>query len=409
MKLLIKDKTQQRKLHKTMKLTLILLTLVATLMTACGDKSGTSVADLIANGSLEDIRAKKKELADNQRVLEADITMLDDAIGEQSGEKKLPLVTAFEVKLQKFDHFVELQGDVMTKQNVLIYPEMPGTLLQVHVKEGQKVNKGQVLAVIDNGGMSSQIQQLKTQLQLAKTTFERQERLWVDNKIGTEIQYLQSKASYESQKNAVSQMQSQLGKFTIKAPFSGVIDDVIKDQGNVVGPGQGSEVFRIVNLSNMYIEVSVPESHLSTVTVGKDVQVYLPVLSETVKSTVRQTGNYINPNNRSFKVEIAVPNKQGRIKPNLMAKVQINDYRNEEAILIPQSIISENSAGEQYVFVVSKPDAKNVATVSKNIIKTGKSQGNLIEVLSGVKSGQSIIEEGARSVKDGQEVKILSK
>lgn len=393
-----------------MKQTLILLTLTAVLMMACGDKKEISIADLAAAGNLKDIQTKKKELSESQRAIEKDIAMLDAAINAMDENKKLPLVTTFEAKLQQFKHYVELQGDVMTKQNVLIYPEMPGTLLVVNVKEGQKVSKGQVLATIDNGGMSSQLQQMKTQLALAKTTYERQKRLWVDKKIGTEIQYLQAKATFESQENSLSQMQSQLNKYTMRAPFAGIIDDVIKDQGTIVAPGgPGSEVFRIVNLSNMYIEVSVPESYLSSVAVGKEVNVFFPVLNETVKSRVRQTGNFINPANRSFTVEIPVPNKGGMIKPNLTAKVQINDYRNEQAILIPQSIISENSAGEQYTFVVSKPNAENIAIVTKNIIETGKSQGDLVEVISGIDSGQYIIEEGARSVKDGQEVKILSK
>ena len=185
-----------------------------------------------------------------------------------------------------------------------------------------------------------------------------------------------SNLSYEAQDNAVKQMESQLSKYSIRAPFSGVIDDVIKDQGTVVSPGQGSEVFRIVNLSNMYIEVNVPETYISTITPGKMVKVYFPVLGETIDSKVRQTGNFINPDNRSFTVEIPVPNKGRNIKPNLTAKVQINDYRNDAAILIPQSVISENSEGEQYAFLVSGINGEKIAKANKNIIKTGKTQGD---------------------------------
>src|SRR5690606_9037654 len=136
----------------------------------------------------------------------------------------------------------------------------------VHVKEGQTVSKGQLLATIDDGGLSSQLQQLKTEAALSKTTFERQKRLW-DQKIGSEIQYLQAKANYEAQENTVSQLESQLGKSSIRAPFSGIIDDVIKDQGTVVAPGAGSEIFRIVNLSDMYIDVEVPETYLGSISV----------------------------------------------------------------------------------------------------------------------------------------------
>lgn len=390
-----------------MKPTLILLILVAVLMTTCGDKNEISITDLVSVGNMDDIRAKKKELAESQRILERDIAVLDSVIASKSGNKKLPLVTTIEASRQNFNHYVELQGNVITKQNVLIYPEVPGTLLKVHVTQGQRVSKGQLLATIDNGGMSSQLQQMKTQLALTKTTFERQERLWKQN-IGTEIQYLQSKTNYEAQQNSVNQLNSQLNKFTIRAPFAGIIDDVIKDQGNVVAPGgSGSEVFRIVNLSNMYIEVDVPESYITSITVGKEVKVFFPVLNETITSKVRQTGNFINPNNRSFKVEIAVPNKDEKIKPNLTAKVQINDYQNEQAIFIPQSIISENADGDQYVFVVTKFNADSTAKTNRNIIKTGRTQGDFVEVLSGIDNGQSIIQEGARSVKDGQQVKIL--
>ncbi len=393
---------------ETMKTTLILTVLTAIILSACGDKNESSLESIIAAGDMEAIREKKNEIVKQQKTLEQEIALLDSVISARDTNKKLPLVTTFRAQLQNFDHYVELQGDVTTKQNVLIYPEVAGTLIKVYVEKGQKVGKGQLLATIDDGGMNSQLQQMKTQLALAKTTYERQERLW-KQKIGSEIQYLQAKTTYEAQDNAVRQMESQLSKFSMRAPFSGVIDDVIRDQGTVVLPGgPGSEVFRIVNLSNMYIEVNVPETYIANITPGKNVKVYFPVLNETIESKVRQTGNFINPDNRSFTVEIPVPNRSGKIKPNLTAKVQINDYRNDQAILIPQSIISENAEGEQYAFVVKNIDAENIAEANKSIIETGKTQGDYVEVLSGIANGESVIQEGARSVKDGQKVKILN-
>ncbi|KAG1652316.1 Cobalt-zinc-cadmium resistance protein CzcB [Nymphon striatum] len=302
------------------------------ILSSCGEGKELSVSDLIATGDLETLRAKKTEISDQQRAIEKDLKILDSVIAAKSGK---------------------LQGDVKTKQNVLIYPEMPGTLKRVYVKEGQRVTKGQLLASIDDGGMGSQVSQLKTQAALAKTTFERQKRLW-EQKIGSEIQFLQAKSSYEATENAVKQAQSQLGKSTIRAPFSGIIDDVIKDQGNVVSPGPGSEVFRIVNLSDMYITVDVPENNLSGITKGKEAKVYFPVLGDTIISKIRQTGNFINPSNRAFSVEIPVPNKKGNIKPNLSARVSLNDYSSDNAILVPQGIISENADGEQYVYVAGR-------------------------------------------------------
>jgi RND family efflux transporter MFP subunit len=381
--------------------------LLALVLYSCGGGADKSVDSIIAEADLSTIRAKKNELSDKQKELESQIKLLDSTIAVLDKNERLPLVTTITAQEEAFVHYLELQGDVMTKQNVLIYPEMQGTLLKVYVKEGQKVSKGQLLATIDDGGLGSQLQQLKTQAALSKTTFERQKRLW-DQKIGSEIQYLQAKANYEAQENTVSQLESQLGKSSIRAPFSGIIDDVIKDQGTVVAPGAGSEIFRIVNLSDMYIDVEVPETYLGSITVGKEAQVYFPVLGDTVISKIRQTSNYIKPGNRSFGVEVAIPNKNELIKPNLSAKVRLNDYTNEKAILVPQSIISENSDGEQYTYVAENPDNDGVAIAKKVIVTTGQTQNGMVEIVSGIVDGNHIIKEGARSVKEGQKVKIVN-
>lgn len=383
----------------------IAITLTVILMWACGGNSGKSVDSLLGSNDLEAIRAKRNELTEQRNALDAQLEQLDSVIADLDKNEKFPLITTFVAKPETFNHYVQLLGDVRTKQNVLIYPEMPGTLVKVYVKEGQKVSKGQLLATIDDGGLSSQLEQIKTQAALAKTTFERQQRLW-DQKIGSEIQYLQAKTNYEAAQNSVKQLQSQVDKSSIRAPFAGIIDDVIKDEGTVVAPGAGSEVFRIVNLSNMYIEVEVPENYITDVTKDKDVIVYFPVLGDSVQTKVRETGNFINPNNRSFTAEIAVPNTSGHVKPNLTAQVNINDYTNENALLVPLSIISENSDGEQYLYL-AKDIQDGKAKATKTIITTGKSQGNHIEVLSGIAKGDQVILDGSRSVKDNQEVEIL--
>jgi RND family efflux transporter MFP subunit len=230
--------------------------------------------------------------------------------------------------------------------------------------------------------------------------------LW-EQKIGSEIQFLQTKANYESQKNALKQLKSQLSKASIRAPFSGVIDDVMKEAGTVIAPGQGSEVFRIMNLNNMHVEAEVPERYLTTIAKGKEVSIEFPVLAKKVKSSIRQVGNYIKPNNRSFKIEVPVANKNGTIKPNLTAKLLINDYTDPKAILIPQSIISENSKGEEFIYIVKNKNSNQEAIAQKLIIKTGKTQGDLIEVIENLAVGSEIIKEGARSVNNGQKVKVI--
>lgn len=385
---------------------LIYVFTLAVVLASCGGGAESSVSDLIAQGDLETLRAKKTEISEKQREMERELQLLDSVIAEKSGEERLPLVTTLMAKGEKFDHFLELQGDVETKQNVLIYPEMSGTLQRVTVKEGQRVRKGQLLATIDDGGMASQVSQLKTQAALAKTTYERQKRLW-EQQIGSEIQFLQAKSNYEATENAVQQAQSQLGKSTMRAPFSGIIDNVIKDQGTVVSPGPGSEVFRIVNLSDMYIKVDVPENYLGRIEEGKEAKVFFPILGDTITSKIRQTGNFINPSNRAFSVEIPVPNEKGNIKPNLSARVSLNDYSNDGAILVPQGIISENAEGAQYVYVAVEPNGDK-AVAKRRIIQTGKTQGSMVEVLSGITEGDLLIKEGARTVKEGQNIQILN-
>lgn len=373
-------------------------------LSSCGGQKEQSLSDVIASKDLAQIRAKKSELDNKMQQISAEIKLLNTEIEILDTLKRVPLVTAIKLKNEVFTHFLELQGNVTTKQNVLIYPEVAGTLEKVFVKEGQKVSKGQALGRIDNGGLEQQVAQLEATTALAKTTFDRQKRLW-DEKIGSEIQYLQTKTNYEASKNQLAQLKKQIDKFTIRAPFSGVIDDVIKDQGTVVAPGPGAEIFRIVNLSNMFIEADIPESYITDVTIGKYVEIDFPVLGKSLETKVRQTGNFINPANRTFKIEVGVPNNDRSIKPNLTAKLKINDYTNAEAILIPQSIISENANGEQYVYVIKNlNNDKGIAT--QTVVKTGKTQGDVIEILEGVTSGDVLIEAGARSVKNGQEVKI---
>ncbi|MDY0780956.1 efflux RND transporter periplasmic adaptor subunit [Tenacibaculum sp. IB213877] len=388
-----------------MKKTLI-TALSIVLLISCGKNKEQSVQEVLDSNNLEQLRAKKDQLDEQQQSLAADLKLLNQKISELDTNKKVPLITVINAKENSFNHFLELQGSVQTKKNVLVYPEVAGQLVSIYVREGQQVNKGQALAKIDDAGMGNQLAQLEANAELAKTTYERQKRLW-DQKIGSEIQYLQAKTNYEAQMNAVTNLRKNIAKFTIRAPFAGIIDDVIKEQGTVVAPGAGAEVFRIVNLGDMYIETDVPENYITSVTKGKDVQVEFPILGKTVNSKIRQAGNFINPANRTFKVEIGVSNKDRSIKPNLTAKLKINDYTNPSAILIPQSIISENAGGEQYVYVVENIK-DSVGKAKQVVIETGKTQGDIIEVVKGITNGDTIVNEGARSVKNGQEVKILT-
>ena len=382
--------------------------ILTSVLISCGEEKKNTIEDIVSSGTLKELTAKKKEITTNLEAVNKDLAAINRAISKKDTLQKLPLVTTITAKAEVFKHYIELQGSVKTKQNILVYPEMPGILKSIAVKEGQKVSKGQLLAMINDGGLSNQVAQLAATTQLAKTMFERQKRLW-DQKIGSEMQFLQTKTNYKAQKNSLEQLKKQQSKAAIRAPFSGVIDDIFKEEGTVIAPGIGAEVFRIINLDKMYIEAEVPESYITSVKKNKEVKVNFPVLDKTLNSKITQVGSFINPNNRSFKIEIPVINKDGNVKPNLTAKLQINDYTDKKAILIPQSLISENANGAQFVYIIKDKKANKEAITERIIIVTGKTQGDLIEVLENLPIGTEIIEEGARSVNNGQAVKVINK
>lgn len=381
-----------------------IIVLTSILFLSCGGDKKNSTASVIENGSLEQLRAKRSELVQQADALNKELALIDDAIGKKDANHKLALITVIAAKDTVFNHYLELQASVQTKENIVLNAEMGGILQQVYVTEGQNVTKGQTLGKIDDGGLSSQLAQLETQAALAKTTFERQQNLW-NQKIGSEIQFLQAKTNYNAQLKAVAQMKSQLAKTIIRAPFTGTIDDIITEKGSVVGPG--TPVMRIVSLNNMYLEAEVPEKNIGSVKKGSEVIVNFPVLGESLNTKVSQVSNYINPENRSFNIQVSVPNKNGKIKPNLTSKIQIKDYSNPNAITVPISIISENAEGEQYLYIADNLNKDGNAIAKKVIIKTGQSQNGSIEITEGIKDGDQIINEGARSVKDGQKVSII--
>ncbi|MDB2464096.1 efflux RND transporter periplasmic adaptor subunit [Flavobacteriaceae bacterium] len=383
----------------------ILLSLWASLsLLSCQEKKQT-VDEVIATNDLTQLRAKRAAIGDQHQALSKDLEALDRAIGKLDQNEKLSLVTAMVISPERFEHYLQVQGDVATKQNIVLYPQFSGQLQTLHVSVGDQVKKGALLATLDDNGMAQQLNQLMVQEALAQTTFERQEKLWNQN-IGSELQYLQAKTQYEAQRSLTQQVSQQLEKSKIVAPFDGTIDAVLAEAGTVVSAGM-SPVFRLVNLSNMYLKADVAEGYLNDVVAGKKVLVNFPVLGLEVPSTIRSVGRYINPDNRTFSIEVDLPNNKAQIKPNLTAQININDYTNDQALLVPQSVISENAAGEQYVYTTLYDQDRNQSLAKKRIVVTGKTEGDFVEILQGIQPGDTVIAEGARSVKDGQPISIL--
>lgn len=310
------------------------------------------------------------------------------------------LVSIVAAKDTVFNHYLDIQGSVDTKENLIIYPQYSGTLLTLNVVAGQKVSKGQVLGRIDDGGLGQQVAQLETQAALAKTTFERQKRLW-DQKIGSEMQFLQAQTNMISAQKQVSQLKAQLSKTVLTAPISGTVDEIMINRGEVVAPGQG--VLRVVNLSNMYVSSQVPEAYVGKVNVGTLVDVELPSLNKIYQGKVRQVASNINPNNRSFGVEINVPNTDKLLRPNQVAKLKIVDYTNKNAIVIPSNVILQDASGNSYVYIVSDVSGKT-GVARKASVKTGKTSNSMTEITSGLTAGEQVVSEGANAVSEGMKL-----
>lgn len=374
----------------------ILLTAFLSLaILSCSKKENSdNIDDLISSKNPTALQTKKA-------ALQADIAKIDEALASLNIKKDEALVSVMTVKDTIFNHYLDIQGNVDTKENVLVQPEMPGTLTSLTVRAGQRVGKGQILGRVDDGGMSQQVASIETQYQLAKTTFERQKNLW-NQKIGSEIQYLQAQTQMISLQKQVAQAKAQLAKTLIRAPFSGTIDEVFVERGEVVSASpQG--LMRIVNLSQMYVSTTVPETYIGKLKVGTIVDVYLTSLGKTYKGKVRQVGNYINPNNRSFGIEVSIPNPDNLLRPNQVAKLKIIDYTNPKAISVPTNVVQEDGEGNKFVFTVSNSNGKT-GTAKKVLVKVGKSSGNVTEIVSGLNADDIIVTEGVNAISEGMKL-----
>ena len=387
-----------------MKIIIHTLYIITFAISCSGDRSITT-SDLIKAKDLNGLKTQKEQKLKILNALKAELNQINDAISDLDPSEKLALISMFEVKPENFDHYVEIQANVKTRQNVLLYPEYSGTLKKIYVEEGQEVKKGKLLAQIDDAGLKNQLEQLQIQTALSKTTYERTQRLW-DQNIGAEMQLLKAKAAYESQLKTIAQLKKQLQRTQILAPFSGVIDEIVANTGANLLPGQ-TPVMRIVNLKKMYTEASVPERYLSQIKKGTTATVKIPMLDREYPTTVRQIGNFINPNNRSFRVEAPLPNPDEMIKPNLSCKLKIKDYSNPEALMIPLRIIKENAVGKKYIFKLN-PDGKDqVYRTEQTFIQLGKNSIDKVEVLVGIQSGDLLVDEGATIVENNQRVKNI--
>lgn len=366
------------------------------ILTACGQNSTLDQK----KAELETMRAQQKELGQQINDLETEIREEDPSFEQVTD--LTTLVSVLEVPTQEFHHKIEVRGSVESRKNIIVGAEIPGRINEIRVREGQRVTKGQLLMVLDAESIHRSIDEIKTQLELAKIVYERQERLWQQN-VGSEIQYLEAKSNRESLDKRLASMYTELEKTKIKAPFSGSIDEVPIREGEFVM--MGMPLVRVVSLSELYIQGDVSERFVGKFNKGDNVEIYLPASEEFVNSKIVAVSDVINVENRTFNIEVDLTGVKQELRPNMVVILQLTDYSNSNAMVIPTNIIQNDDNGP-YVFKVIDNGSGQVA--EKLHIETGVSYNSLTEVQKGLSEGEQVISRGFRELTDGMAIKIVS-
>jgi len=366
-------------------------------LTACGNQDVTWPTDLAGKKQL--LTTKKQAI----KTLEADLAKLKSEIAELDTTQRVitrKLVTTQIIKKADFERFVEIQAAVESGDAVKASSETGGRIISLNVKEGQNIRRGQIIANLDMESVNKQIAELETSLELAEDVFTRQKRLW-DQNIGSEMQLLQAKNNKESLENSIKTLQTQAGMSTVRAPFAGTVDDVMPKIGEMASPGM--PVARIVNVGDVYLKAEISERYLGKVDVGDSVEVEFPGVYETM-AVVKRTGSYINPNSRSFEVIVDIPNKNAVLKPNMLAKLKINDYTANETVVLPSSMIQQDTRGNSFIYTLEQMGDKK--KVKKIEIETGLDYDGKTEIVKGLEDVAAIVDKGARQVANGEEVEV---
>jgi RND family efflux transporter MFP subunit len=353
--------------------------------------------------TLESKKKKLSKLQKQQDALTLKIIQLQqeiDALDSAAAASKIgKLVNFTRLEQKHFKHFVEMQGNAASKENVAVVPDMNGLVKKILVTEGQPVVKGQVLMLLDDELIVKQMEELQTQYALAKTIYEKQQTLW-DQKIGSEIQFLEAKNRKESLEKNIERVQASLEKTRVKSPINGVVDEVMINVGEMAA---GRAVVRVVNLEEIQINADAPESLVGKIKKGDTVQVYFPAIGQSRVTTILAVGQVINPVNRTFRVDVKLSNTDNMLKANLLGILRVSDYENKQAITVPTKWIQQDH-DRDFVFVIVNEDGKTIAR--KRLIKKGKTYNGETEVLEGLQAGELLITDGSRDLTDGEIVRF---
>ncbi len=376
-----------------MKLQYLILLSIGLLINACGGKKN-NVQEKRAE--LEKIKKEIAGLQNKAQKLELEIEALEPK------KDKTKLVETEVVEAAAFETYLNIEGKADAEQSTIATAQLPGTVTQVTVKPGDAVSAGQALAYMDNSTLRQSRGQIEQQLSFANTLFEKQKRLWQQG-VGTEIQYLSAKNQKEALEKNLATLDAQLSMYTIKAPISGTVESVDTKIGQAAAPG--IPMFKVVNLNNLKVVADVAESYSGKINKGDKVKVLFADINKTIESNIAFASKVIDPLNRSFKIEIRL-NGATDIKPNMLAKLKIADYRNEKAITVPTNSIT-TGVDEKYVMVKTSKNGKAVA--AKRVIKTGHTGESRTEILDGIQAGDEIIITGFQELNDGQIIDAAGK
>ena len=370
--------------HRTF-LPFITLTLLVVLLAACGKP--------------QDKNAELATLKDQKSKLEAQIAALEKEVGATPGAaQRTKTVGLTEVTTAPFRHYIDLQGKVDAKDNVPVTAKMPGVLTRILVKNGDNVRRGQLLAQMDDNVMSSSLSELELQLRTAEDVYNRQKGLW-DQKIGTEMQFIQARSQKEAAEQRIVTLKQQLGQSRIYAPISGTVDLVILKIGQAISPGM--PLCNILNLSKLKVQGEVTEAYASKVRQGDQVVVNFPDLNKEITTKVTYVSKTINPMTRTFSVECLLP-ASSDYRANMVAVMKIVDYQNPKAVTIPVNLVQTADDGE-FVLVAEKTGEKT-AVAKKVLIKTGNNYSGNVEITSGLKAGDMLISTGYQEINSGETV-----
>ena len=349
---------------------------------------------------LDQLKAEYSALGTEIKALEESI--LQESPDALDAAISTTLVTTYPLHPEPFAHYLTVRGNVESRTNVVVSAEMMGRVVQSYVQEGSKVMKGQRILRLDGSVLENNKAELSTALELAKTVFERQARLWEQN-IGTEIQYLEAKNNVESLERRLSTLQSEMDKLEVRAPFTGTIDRLLVKEGEMLSPG--APVAQFTGNSDMYINAEVSERFVGRFAVGDPVEVFIPTLGLQMASKISAVGSTLNANNRTFTVEVRLDPLPENVKSNMIATVKLQDYYNPEALSIPANLIMQDRIGK-YVWKVAMVEGKETAT--KAYIQTGNMSDQMIEVLDGLGEGDQIVDKGYREMNEGMFIRIAS-